>query len=164
MFVPFIVILISSLVILNYQAVHDIIITSSEQHFQKINVVDTFLNEEIIVSAAAESYCINNIDDCKSREDNSTNTIDLNSSDIDLYMPNLTDLNFGTAFTSVVIDTANYQIILSHNLDSTERDKYFNYYKNKNAYCTNESSIPCDSDSVSTKKAITTELEDLLKK
>jgi len=163
MFIPFIAMLITSLVIMNYQSINDIFITSCQQYNQRINVVDTFLYEEIVVSAAAESYCIGNISDCKSKEDNTTNTIDFDSSDLNPYMPSLIDLSFGNSFTSVKIDTVNYQIIVTHDLNLTERNKYFNYYKNKNAHCTNGSNIPCDSDSVTTKKAITVELENLLK-
>lgn len=150
MFYPFVIAIISTLLVMNYNSIYALRIS---QYF-KIHapIVEEFFYQEKMVKEALDSYCRNNFNTCNAQKD-SNGQIRIAEAQIMKYAPvsSIQNLNFAQDdFIDIYIDTNDNTIKLVHSMTNTQKSEYKNNFRNKwsNISCLNGSSWPCTNDQV----------------
>lgn len=161
MFIPIIIIIITLLSLLSINALFSLKINQYINSF-KVPIVKQFISQEKMIIEATDSYCRFNFSTCESNT-SITNEMTLTLTDIQPYMPQYTQLNFGTRlYESIRLNKFTKEITLIHKIPNpNERLDYINHHLNKNEqiFCQNGDTIPCTDMFIGKKKPYSEKLQ-----
>lgn len=161
MFIPFILSIITILLISSFSSLYSLKINQYINFFKPVKEKQFIFQEKIVIEAV-DSYCRKNFTECRTQTE-ATSEMFFTLAQLQPFSPELVNLNFATTpYSEIKLNTTTKKITIFHKInDLNIRTTYSNYYlqKNQNLICKGGDVAPCSGLFIGKEKTYSEELQ-----